>query len=225
MKPYPFNNVYEFVLETFPLWEQAVVFEIGAHKGTDTKRLAEALKPPYHYFCFEPDNRNLPDLTAVAKAIGKQVEVYPRAVCEKSGTAPFHFSAGRAVTHAADYVHTDSGSLMEPGGIHFRYPWMEFFDGWVRTISIDDFCAYKGIVSIDFMWADVQGAELRVLAGARRMIQNTHYLYTECYRSTTLYIDQPRYDDLVKCLGAGWETLLRTETDVLFQNMNWEGAE
>jgi FkbM family methyltransferase len=225
MKQSLFTDVYPFIDAVFPTWEHAVVFELGAHKGTDTLKMASKLTPPYHYFAFEPDRRNLPELTAVAKQLGPQVEVYPRAVCEKAGVMPFHFSGGRAPIHAEDYEHTDSGSLMEPNGILWRYPWMKFFGGTVRTISIDEFCAYKGLAFIDFIWMDIQGAELRALNGAAKMLPKTHYLYEECYRSTNLYDGQPTYEDFVRCLGKNWITVFRTATDVLFENTAVKGNE
>jgi hypothetical protein len=51
----------------------------------------------------------------------------------------------------------------------------------VRTVRLDDFCRTEGIERIGFLKIDVEGAEMRVLRGAERLLrtQAIDMLYTE----------------------------------------------
>ncbi len=55
--------------------------------------------------------------------------------------------------------------------------------------TLDAVCDKCGIGPVDFIWLDVQGAELEVFSGGRKTLARTRYLYTE-YSEHELYKGQ-----------------------------------
>ena len=90
-----------------------------------------------------------------------------------------------------------------------------------RSISVpirrlDGWCEEMGVPRIDFIWMDVQGAELDVIAGGVTALRNTRYLYTEC-NERELYEGQVGLRGLSRAL-PDFRVLRRYPDDVLFAN-------
>jgi FkbM family methyltransferase len=61
-----------------------------------------------------------------------------------------------------------------------KWPWVTFKSQIEVPIKrLDDWAASKSIVDIDFIWADVQGAESDLIAGAQDALSRTRFFYTE----------------------------------------------
>jgi hypothetical protein len=65
----------------------------------------------------------------------------------------------------------------------------------VQTDTLANFCASRQIDTIDFIHMDVQGAELKVLAGAGDLISRIKAVWTEVER-IPLYAGQPLKSDV-----------------------------
>ena len=87
----------------------------------------------------------------------------------------------------------------------------------IQTITLDEFCEKEKIKYLDFIKIDVQGAELDVLQGAKKSLENILCIITEV-EFIDHYIDQPLYGDICsylsnndlmfqKFLGVGGRTL------------------
>tara|TARA_B100000900_G_scaffold191437_1_gene162082 strand:- start:263 stop:1138 length:876 start_codon:yes stop_codon:yes gene_type:complete len=87
----------------------------------------------------------------------------------------------------------------------------------IQTITLDEFCEKETIKYLDFIKIDVQGAELDVLQGAKKSLENILCIITEV-EFIDHYIDQPLYGDICsylsdndlmfqKFLGVGGRTL------------------
>lgn len=120
-------------------------------------------RPDFEVVSFEPDLRNLRCLRKTSEAWGmSRHEIIPRAVAEKTGRATF----------LVDDISGSTGSLADASPT-----FNEFHYGQrprcveVDTASLDEFLSEAArppcIVKID-----VEGAELRVLEGARDLIRN-----------------------------------------------------
>jgi hypothetical protein len=70
---------------------------------------------------------------------------------------------------------------------------------------------------IDFIWMDVQGAEIDVFRGAQEVLANARYLYTE-YSNRELYAGQYNLRRLLWYL-KGYRVVVRYRGDVLLENM------
>ncbi|HZT75789.1 MAG TPA: FkbM family methyltransferase [Vicinamibacterales bacterium] len=190
-----------------------VVFELGARRGEDTVRLVRYLRAPYQYFAWEPDPRSLPTLRAAASALAG-VTIVEAAAGAEDGTAQFHLSS-----RADGGTFTDASSLLRPTPLMQQVvPWIAFDERvTVHVKTIDRFCADQGIDRIDFIWADVQGAERLVVAGARRMLPRIALLFLE-HSADILYEGQWTFDEMMSTLGPRWSIVKRFANDVLLCN-------
>ncbi len=193
--------------------DQPVIFELGAHCGEDTQRLAGHLRQPYQFFAWEPDPRSLGALREAVAAL-PQVTVVAAAAGAEDGTAAFHLSSRRD-----GGAFTDASSLLPPTpAMQAAAPWLAFDEQvTVPVRTLDAFCAEQQVSRIDFVWADVQGAERYVVAGARRMLARTSFLFVE-QSGETLYTGQWTFDEMMSVLGGEWQVLKRFPNDVLLYN-------
>ena len=194
------------------------MLEIGSHEGADTARFLAAM-PGIRLHCFEPEQR------AVARfkqAVGDdhRVKLYEKAVADIDGPKPFYASTGRA----ADREDWDfSGSLHAPTGHLTRSPEIKFKPPVsVPCIRLDSWLApdQPGDVAIDFIWADVQGGQRDLIAGGRRTLGMTRYLYIKCH-SIPLYDGEPTQANLIEELNGivGFEPLaVYDRENILFRN-------
>jgi FkbM family methyltransferase len=203
--------IYHHLRQILP--DHPVIFEIGAHIGTDTCALVRMAKPSL-YVAFEPDPRNLIKLYELKEYL--DFELYPYGVSDRIGKATFWQSHGQAPGNQRE--HTDSSSLKEP--IKPGRPWISFSQTEIETVTLDWFCEERSISHVDFIWMDVQGAELDVIRGGQRCLRNTDYLYTEYREGMPLYRGQPDLDAILGALPGSWEIKDRTKTDVLLRRMS-----
>jgi FkbM family methyltransferase len=130
------------------------VFDLGAHLGLLSVAMARCVAPAGRVIAFEPSpftNKLLKKIVRI-NHLQKVVEVRAEAVSGSSGSATFHFTTDEA---------SNANSLMtEAGPDEVR----------VKTIKLDDF-AESRTLSPSVIKIDVEGAELQVLKGAARIIQ------------------------------------------------------
>jgi len=193
--------------------DRPVVFELGAHCGEDTRRLAGYLRPPYRYFAWEPDPRSLDALREAVRGL-PQVTVVAAAAGAADGIAPFHLSS-----RADGGTFTDASSLLRPTEkMRDVAPWLAFDEQvTVPVRTLDAFCAEHHVSRIDFIWADVQGGERHVVAGATRMLAQTAFLFLE-QSGETLYDGQWTFDEMTRVLGRDWAMVKQFPNDVLLYN-------
>nr|VFK11674.1 MAG: methyltransferase, FkbM family [Candidatus Kentron sp. LPFa] len=81
---------------------------------------------------------------------------------------------------------------------------------------LDTWRREQGIDTVDFIWMDVQGAEMDVFRGGANTLARTRYLYTE-YNDRELYEGQCTLPQLLDCLKY-FKVLDRYPDDVLLEN-------
>ena len=110
-----------------------------------------------------------------------------------------------------------SGSIRQPKKHLEIYPWCTFEKKVdVETKRLDTWIREQGIEYIDFIWADVQGAEVDLIKGAGETLARTRYFYTE-YSNKELYRGQINLRGLLNLL-PNFEVLYRYDNDVLLRN-------
>ena len=174
--------------------ESPFILEIGCNDGTDTLRFLDEM-PGATIHCFEPDPRPIERFKSNLDG-DQRVHLHEVAVCDKDGEAVFHGSSGQVPNpspSAAHYWHLPecdlSGSLYRPTGHLKATPWMSWPEErqfMTRTIRLDSWLQFYDPPAIDFIWADVQGAEHTLIQGATEALARTRYFYTEFY-------DRPMY--------------------------------
>ncbi len=131
-----------------------VAVDIGGNLGEWMAPLAAAVGTGGRVYTFEPVPvlADALEKTARLNGHGETVEVVRSAVADVTGEAPFN------VTMAAGGDGALSG-LASGGG------------ATVPTITLDDFMAERGLGRLGLIKIDVEGAERRVLEGARRTLE------------------------------------------------------
>ena len=112
-----------------------------------------------------------------------------------------------------------SGSIRKPTNDLIVHPWCKFEKNIIiETKTLDTWRKEQGVEKIDFIWMDVQGAEIDVIQGGRNALKNTRYLYTE-YSNKELYEGQISLKHLLKEL-VEFDVIVRFPDDILLKNKN-----
>jgi FkbM family methyltransferase len=194
-----------------------VVLEIGSNDGTHTNRFLD-LMPQARIYCFEPDARAQQRFAHNVQS--DRVKLYPIAIGASDGTAKFFASLGAPSNEWAERLPEGwdlSGSIRAPKEHKDVHPWCEFdASRTVQVRSLDSWAQEEGIGTVDFMWADVQGAEIDLINGGRHTLSRTRYFYTE-YSDRELYEGQVDLKALLRVL-PDFEVVRRYRDDVLLRN-------
>ena len=140
--------------------EVSVVFDVGANIGQYANRFRAAY-PNAQIFCFEP--------------VSTVFEQLDRQVAEWRQVKAYRIAFGSARESKNIYVNSD------PSMHSFVNALPEKCQEMVQVRTLDDFCLQNGISNIDLLKIDVEGYELEVLRGAKRML-------SEC-RIKALYLE------------------------------------
>jgi len=203
--------IYQLVSRPNP-----TILEIGCHDGTNTLWFLDIFDSP-RIFCFEPDPRAA---LRFKQNIGNRPEVnfYQHAISNKNGTTSFYMSSGQE-SEIMPEGWDCSGSIRKPKNHLIVHPWCKFEKNIIiETKTLDTWRKEQGIDKIDFIWMDVQGAEIDVIRGGRNALKNTRYLFTE-YSNKELYEGQISLKHLLKEL-VEFDVIVRYPDDVLLKNKN-----
>lgn len=200
--PEPPGSIRSWVEQRFAAPGPKVFLELGAHQGADTAWLARI--PGVTVHAFEPDPRN-------HVAAAPNVIVNRLAISDRDGRLPFVLSAqgwGREWTY--------SSSLRQPKNHLLHYPVTFGGSVEVETTCLDTYCRQHAPGVVDFIWADIQGAEADMVRGGRATLARTRYLYTE-YSDQELYEGQATLAELLAML-PDFRVLALWEEDVLLEH-------
>lgn len=146
------RNPHCYTTPPIALGQDSLVLDVGACEGLFAFRVLKN-QMAKRVICFEPfgENAKLIRRGAAANDIAELVHVETLAVSRKSGRVSL------ARSDAADHGAVREG---EPT------------NDWVPAISLDEYCATRGIEmkSGDFIKVDAEGADMNVLLGAERII-------------------------------------------------------
>jgi FkbM family methyltransferase len=139
-----------------------VVVDVGANVGFQTRLFAELVGPDGRVYAFEPDGTNFRRLSAVIRGL-RQVEITHAALSDAPGTLTLYPSPRLGVDHRTYPVAERVGAERVP------------------AVTLDGTLAPGTRVRL--VKVDVQGDELRVLRGMRRVLDDSPdvYLLLECW--------------------------------------------
>jgi FkbM family methyltransferase len=188
--------------------ENPIIFELGANNGSDTINFSKILNSKVYAFECDPRNKleHLPS---------NVVKTY-NAISDKDGV--------EILTMSGTYngkKWTESSSIKQPKNHLKRYPTCTF-DKKIKVpcISLDTFCNKNNIEHIDFVWADLQGAEENMIKGGIEILQKTRFLYTE-FSDNELYAGQITLNQILELL-PDFEVVGIYGENVLLKNKNYE---
>lgn len=199
----------------------ATILDIGANKGDMSENFAHWF-PYAQVFAFEPDPRAIRKI--LARGLNARVHLIPKALGRTVGKATFHQSSGQDIGTGRIDAETgqieewdQSGSLREPKEHLTAWPWIKFETTIeVDVTTLDDWRAENHIKCIDFIWADVQGAEEDLIRGGLDTLSNTRYFYTE-FSDRELYKGALGLQGIIDILPS-FEVVEVFERDVLLRN-------
>lgn len=187
-----------------------ILFDVGANCGQTTVEFVEHM-PNASIFCFEPDPRAIRKFKSLVKST--KVELIEVAIGADNGTILFHQSSGAEHIDPQGWDH--SGSIRKPKSHLEIWPWVKFEKKiLVPMIKLDDWTEQRAIGPVDFIWADVQGAESDLVMGALNTLERTRFFYTE-FSDLECYEGQINFDTLCSLL-PNFSLLQKFENDVLF---------
>ncbi|MCE9619954.1 MAG: FkbM family methyltransferase [Planctomycetes bacterium] len=202
-----------------------VVLEIGAHHGWNTAGFLKIF-PHASIYAFEPEPRAIKKFKANVSS--PRIKLFETAIGAEDGQAQFHASSGAPPYDTPDIAedypdgYDQSGSLRLPKAHKEIWPWVKFEKTiTVPVRSLDSWAKEYKIGPVDFIWADMQGAEGDLIKGGAATLARTRYLYTE-YSDEEIYEGEPTLQNLVDML-PNFTILKRYPDDVLMQNMAWVG--
>lgn len=216
------RDIFEFLMDGgLPRDRKITFFEIGAHVGKHTEAFLKIF-PMADLWVFEPDPRNTAELKRLG--FGKRCKLFELAIGDRDGDMQMYLSSGRVQkgdprTTLSNW--TFSSSLKKPKEHLKAAPWVKFEHfAKVKVARLDTLKQQHGFGDVDFIWADIQGAEDMMIAGGQETFARTRYLYTE-YANTELYEGQIPLDEIRKRLPGGadnWDALAVFDDDVLLKN-------
>jgi FkbM family methyltransferase len=191
--------------------ENPIIFEIGCADGGDTLEFINTFND-LEIYCFEPEPKNI-------KLVKERIN-YPKhhlfegVISDVNGELTFN----RSRTDNPDDL-SYSGSIRKPKEHLNEWSFIKFDEEIiVKSITLDKFCEDKNIQLIDFIWADVQGAEENlILGGLNTLNTKVRYLYTE-YSNKEYYEGQLKLENLLNLMGDNWELIKDFGSDVLLKN-------
>ena len=206
--------------------DSPVIVEVGANDGTDTEKIINAM-PAARVIAFEPDPR---PAERFRKRIGNRAKLFEVAIADRAKVTTLRQSGGYNPYFGDNPPNTGdpadwdlSSSILEPTDyVRNRHKWMDFN----KTVQVEaaplDWYRDEWFPHIDFLWADVQGAEALLILGAQETLRHTRYFFTECHEPSH-YEGSP---DLaaIKAFLPGWEFVKQIDEDnVLFVNRRYIG--
>jgi FkbM family methyltransferase len=146
--PYEHKNVQ--------IEEADIVLDLGANIGAFS---CAAASKGAKVFAFEPTESTLPLLSQNAE-LYDDFNVVPMAVSDKSGEAKFLVN-----DFSSSDINIGSNTLANNNrkGFHKEVT--------VKTITVDDFVRERNLERVDFIKADIEGAERLMLAGATETLK------------------------------------------------------
>ena len=184
-----FHEIKRLVSKTHP-----VIFEFGANEGQSTLGLLQWI-PKANIFAFEPDPRANEKFKE--KILNDNVVLAEVAIDGQNGTCIFHQSSGEG----ASWDWNQSGSIRVPAKHLESVPHIKLEKiTEVPIVRLDDWAAHLTLDAVDFIWADIQGAEMDLILGGKETLKKTRFFYTE-YRNQACYNGQSSLDEICEALS------------------------
>ena len=161
--------------------DNPIIFEIGCNDGEDTEQFLKEFKN-IKLHCFEPDPRAIKQFKQ--RINDKRCSLHEVAISNNDGKADFNLSNSdptKLWTPKEIGANWNKSSSLKKPYMHLHFHRWCFFDKTikVKTTKLDTFIKKNNINNIDFIWADVQGAEKDLIEGAKKALTITQYFYTE----------------------------------------------
>lgn len=200
------------LLKLFKKNDKLTILDIGGCEGEESIRYSRIF-PDSSIYIFEPlpENHKLVEENII-KYKAKNVSLVPFAVSDEEGFFQFYVSSGHPENQPKDldWDFGNKSSSLLPPEIN-PHKWLNFNDTInVKTITLNSFLANNKINIVDFIHIDVQGAELKVLIGARDFLKKTISIWLEV-ADIELYKNQPLRKDIENFMNSNGFCLIKSK--------------
>jgi len=198
-----------------------IILEVGANNGSDTCEFINEFKD-LEIYCFEPDDRAYDIFVSHIKY--DKCKIFKIALSDVDGETDFYISTSNqrnpGTPREVGNNWDKSGSIKKPTGHLTAHPWCKFDETKkIKTLTLDTWMLTQNIDHIDFIWADVQGAEGNLIKGGIQTLNNkTKYFYTE-FSNVEMYEDDASLEKIMDLL-PNFELIKVFDYDVLLRNKN-----
>lgn len=207
------SPIKKILLKLFKRTDQLNILDIGACEGEESIRYKNIF-PLASIFLFEPLPKNQELILQNIKNNNlSKVSLIPVALSNINGSTKFYTSSGHPNNVKVDLdwdFGNKSSSLLLPQ-LKNMPEWLRFNDVIeVQTLTLNFFLEDAKIDRIDFVHMDVQGAELKVLEGAKEKIRNIKAIWLEV-SNIELYKEQPLTDEIEMFMNNNNFYLIKSE--------------
>jgi len=200
-----------------------VIFDIGSNDG-QTSVVFLSQMPKATIIAFEPDPRAIArfKLRLQGQLLNYKITLYEGALSDQDGYVDFNQSSGmNSNLKWYDSGWDLSGSIQTPLKHLTEYPTI-LFDTKIKvqTTTLDAYIRNNNLSFdiIDLAWIDVQGAEKKVLDGARNTLNKIRYIHME-YSDQEMYSGQMDLNTTLAYLND-FELIQIYDGDILLKNKN-----
>jgi len=196
--------------------DNPIILECGANVGRTSKGFLERFSK-IQLFCFEPDPRNV--LKFKKNVQDSRCSLIEAAVSDIDGEVLLKQSGGYRPGQP-NYEDTDSSTIKGVAQHVKLHPWIKYKESIkVKSIKLDTWRRNQKIEIIDFIWADVEGAEEELIKGGLETLWHTRYFYTE-YSNNEAYDGEIILEEIRKLI-PNFTVMKCWNKDVLFKNRNF----
>lgn len=184
------SKLYEITSKYIDPVHIHTIFELGSRDALEAVSLADHY-PNAKVVAFECNPETYP-LVQWNQKRNSRVESYPYAITDTDGTIDFYQSV---------HGNPGSSSIFKKTG---KYDYIEDLVQnkiTVPSVTLSTFLDAYTTQTIDIIWADLQGAELKALKGMKDYINSVKFIYTEI-EFQEIYENQVLYDDLKQFLES-----------------------
>lgn len=216
------KDIFKYIEDIINSKDNLLLFEFGmcdAHHSYKIMDLIQSNKS-FEYYGFEPVDYLFNQIKDYKKDYQNgSFTIVNKAIGDKDGLVDFYQSGGQKIV---DGINTEnyygSSSINEPKEVLTYWPEMTFEKKQIESIKFDTYVNENNLHDriIDFIWADIQGAEVNLIKGGKNTFKNVRYFYTE-YSNGNLYKGDKGLKGILKLL-PNFEIECDYKGDVLLKN-------
>lgn len=208
---------YDWAKKSIAGVNNPVIVDTGAERGDGETIFFCELGNDIKVYAIEADIRTY-NLLVKLEVKYPNLKTYNFAVTNENKEVMLFQSGGKNPDEVLNVNWTSASSIMSRERMRNGdfYPWMTYEEVQVQGRTLDAWANEVGILKIDFLWVDIEGASHLLIEGAVNILSRTSYFYIEAF-DWVRYEGEKLKKDIIKLL-PNFNLLVDYGTDLLFKN-------